>query len=430
MACCCHSRGAGEGAGRVLRRAAGLAPRFLYAMFAAGTEEEPPPPPDGAAPDAGSEPPPPKVTENTPGVKRFPCRNCGGPLLFMPGTTHLKCPYCATENDIPVDAGDNSYLEEHDFLEALAREEKSQAEAYGTVTAESVRCSNCGAVTSISEIVSAARCPYCDSPLSMQNHFASKFSVQAVLPFAIDAEKALAKYQDWLASRWFAPNDFKRRATRGEAMKGIYMPYWTYDSATTTWYTGMRGDAYYVTRPVTVQRNGRMVSEMRQERRIRWSRASGTVRVAFDDVLVPASHSLPGNLVDALEPWRLDRLQPFRQEFLSGFVTETYQLGLKDGFDEAKLRMAPIIDDAIRQDIGGDEQRIDTRQPQYDKVTFKHILLPVWLSAYAYGGGTYRFIINAQTGEVSGDRPWSAWKIGFAVAIGVALVAAALYYLQ
>ena len=365
-----------------------------------------------------------------PGARQFPCKNCGGPLLFMPGTTHLKCPYCGTENDIPLDAEDDTFLKENDFLSALEKENKRLESQTDAPDADAVRCTNCGAVTTVSASRTSDKCPYCGSPLAMQNHYQFKLNVQAVLPFVIDSEKALSIYRSWIASRWFAPSDFKRRATRGEAMNGVYLPYWTYDSQTRTWYTGQRGDAYYTTEMVPVTQNGKTTMQPRQVRRVRWSPASGNVSVFFDDVLVPAAQSLPIYLQDGLRPWRLENLKPFRQEFLAGFVTETYQVGLKDGFDDAKVRMEPEIENAIRRDIGGDEQRIVSKQSEYSKVTFKHILLPVWLSAYAYNGETYRFTVNAQTGEASGDRPWSVWKIAAAVVAGIAAVAALAYLLN
>lgn len=364
------------------------------------------------------------------GTRRFPCGNCGGSLLFSPGSTHLKCPYCGTENDIPLEETDNSYLEEHDFLTALEEEEKTRENAPDMPVAEAVRCSNCGAATTVSAERVSDRCPYCGSPLAMQNTFSFKLNVQAILPFIIDAEKALTIYRDWLASRWFAPNDFTRRATRSEAMNGMYLPYWTYDSETKTWYRGQRGDAYYVTRTVTVTRDGKPTTETREERQIRWTPVSGMVDVSFDDVLVPASQSLPVHLQDRLQPWNLKNLKPYRQEFLSGFVTETYQVGLRDGFEDAKLRMQPKIDNAIRQDIGGDEQRIDSKKTEHSAVTFKHILLPLWLSAYNYNNVVYRFSVNAQTGEASGDRPWSVWKIAAAIVAGAAVFGAIIYYGQ
>ena len=365
-----------------------------------------------------------------PGARQFPCKNCGAPLVYMPGSTHLKCPYCGTENDIPIDREDTSYLEEHDFLTALEKENRQQEDDTEAPAADVVKCMYCGATTTISERKTSDLCPYCGHPLAMQNMFKSKLNVQAVLPFMINADKAVLIYRKWLGSLWFAPNDFKRRATRGEAMKGIYMPYFTYDAATHTWYTGQRGDVYYVTTMVPVQQNGRTVMMPRQVPQIRWTRVSGNVVVDFDDVLVPASHSVPMNIQDGLQPWQLNNLKPFRQEFLAGFVTETYQTPLKDGFDEAKGRMEPRIRNAITRDIGGDEQRIDSKKTEYSKITFKHILLPVWLSAYAYGGQTYRFSINAQTGEVSGDRPYSIWKIALAVIAALILLALFFFGMQ
>ncbi|MDR1744426.1 MAG: primosomal protein N' (replication factor Y) - superfamily II helicase [Planctomycetota bacterium] len=357
-----------------------------------------------------------------PGAKQFPCRNCGGPLIYMPGTAHMKCPYCGTENDIPLDQDDGDYLMENDFEAALEAENKHQEEDADLPTRDVVRCTYCGAVATISERKTSDLCPYCGHPLAMQNMFKMKLNVQALLPFDIDADKAIRMYRNWVGSRWFAPSDFKRRATRGEAMKGCYMPYWTYDSATTTWYTGQRGDVYYVTAMVPVTQNGRTTMVPQQVPRIRWSPASGSVRVGFDDILVPASKSVPMEIQDGLTPWNMGNLKPFRQEFLSGFVTETYQVPVKDGVEEAKSRMEPAIMNAIANDIGGDQQRVDSKRTEYANVTFKHILLPVWLSAYAYGGKTYRFTINAQNGRVSGDRPYSYWKIGLAILFGLILL--------
>ena len=364
------------------------------------------------------------------GHQQFPCNSCGSALLFKPGTSRLKCAHCGAENEIALDDDDLAYLEEHDFLEMMESENLAQEEAADTAQAEAIQCTNCGATTTVTKERTADVCPYCASPLVIQNSFPCKLNVQAVLPFAVNSEQAQGSYRKWLQSRWFAPNDFSRRATREETLKGIYMPFWTYDAKTRTQYRGQRGDAYYVTSMVMVNRGGKMVSEQRQERRVNWTHVSGTVRVGFDDVLVPASRSLPVELQDNLQPWQLKNIKPFRQEFLSGFVTETYQVSLKDGFEDAKQRMEPVIRRAIVRDIGGDEQRIHATESQYSNVTFKHILLPLWMSAYRYNGQTYRFMVNAQTGQVAGTRPWSAWKIAGAIVAGLAVVAGIAYFMQ
>ena len=75
------------------------------------------------------------------------------------------------------------------------------------------------------------------------------------------------------------------------------------------------------------------------------------------------------------------------------------------------------------------EQRVHSINTTVSDVTFKHVLLPVWLAAYKYRGKTYRFVVNGQSGKVQGERPWSAWKIAFAVVLGL-IVAGGIGYLS
>jgi hypothetical protein len=142
----------------------------------------------------------------------------------------------------------------------------------------------------------------------------------------------------------------------------------------------------------------------------------------FDDVLVLASRSLPAHHTEALEPWDLKNLEPYKDEYLSGFRAESYRVGLEPGFDRAKEIMAGVIDGDVRRDIGGDEQRVHSIRTQYNDVTFKHILLPIWISAYRWKEKVYRFVVNGRTGEVQGERPWSVVKILLAVLAALALI--------
>ena len=84
----------------------------------------------------------------------------------------------------------------------------------------------------------------------------------------------------------------------------------------------------------------------------------------------------------------------------------------------------------VCRDIGGDEQRIHSVKTQHDNVTFKHILLPVWISAYRYQNQVYRFLVNARTGEVQGERPYSWVKITLLVLAILAAVGIAVLMVQ
>jgi hypothetical protein len=117
---------------------------------------------------------------------------------------------------------------------------------------------------------------------------------------------------------------------------------------------------------------------------------------------------------------------PYQDQYLSGFRTQTYTTPLDAGFDVAIQKMDPVIRQTICSDIGGDHQRIHDMQPSYQRITFKHILVPVWVSAYRYNAKVYRFLINARTGVVTGERPYSAVKITFfvlACLVAIAIIA-------
>jgi hypothetical protein len=246
---------------------------------------------------------------------------------------------------------------------------------------------------------------------------------RAVLPFRLDEKAAKQAMTQWLGKLWFAPGGLTEYARKGRRMDGIYVPYWTFDADTKSRYSGERGTIYYESQSVT--RNGKR--ETVQVQKIRWFGTSGRVARFFDDVLVLASTSLPKHFADNLPPWDLSALEPYHPEFLAGFRAEGYTVQLQEGFTEARAAMDRQIERDVKFDIGGDRQRIHRVDTDVSAVTFKHILLPIWLAAYKYRGTTYRFIVNGQTGRVQGERPYSAWKIAFAVILAL-LAAAAVGY--
>ena len=167
---------------------------------------------------------------------------------------------------------------------------------------------------------------------------------------------------------------------------------------------------------------GKMVVKTRTVTKIRWNNVSGHVDNIFDDVLVVASKSLPQEYVEKLEPWELENMLPFNEGYLSGFKTESYQVDIKEGFDNAKIKMDERIRASVCRDIGGDHQRIHTLNTVYNNITFKHILLPIWISAYMFKDKVYRFLINGRTGEVQGERPYSWIKIAAVSILAAAII--------
>ncbi len=359
-----------------------------------------------------------KVAETN---KEIKCNGCGSNLQFKPGTDSLSCQYCGTLNKIEVAKVE---IEEIDFETFIA--DKIHAEETQSVTA--VKCTSCGAATTLKPNVTSDSCPYCDTPLIVKDAITSNIiKPKYVLPFKITRTKADDQFNTWLKSLWFAPSDLIAKVSGNtKKLDGVYMPFWSYDAETLSHYDGSRGDnqIVYVTRTVNV--NGSSEVQQVPETRVTWFPVSGSVNNSFDDVLVCASKSLPEDLIKNLEPWDLHELVAYDDRFLSGFVTESYQIDVKNGLEKAKNYMMPEINQTIKRDIGGDHQRISDVDVNYSDITFKHILLPVWISAFRYNDTVYRFTINARTGELVGKRPYSTMKILLTVA-GVLAVIVGLY---
>ncbi len=212
-------------------------------------------------------------------------------------------------------------------------------------------------------------------------------------------------------------------------LTGYYLPYWTYDADTVSPYQGLRGDTYYVTVTKIVVQNGRQRRVQVQEPRINWTPASGVVYVSFDDITIGASKTISRAILDSLEPWNTVSLVPFDEQYLSGFEAEEYTIGLDNGFEFAKAKMTGKIKQNIRYDIGGDQQQIHSIQTKHNNVTYKNVLFPVWTASFKWKNKEYNYALNAQTGKIVGERPYSYVKLVFAV-LAVILVVGGLIYVE
>ncbi len=345
-------------------------------------------------------------------ARKFPCDKCGADFEFNIGVQKLKCPYCGYEKDLHHS---DMAVAEQPFHETLDRLKELKTESQTPARDEKVvDCDTCGASVVFVGSLTSSQCPYCASPIQLDNVYDAPDRVQAdgMLPFLIDRESARKNLQKWIQSRWFAPNAFKQEGGKGN-FQGVYLPFFTFDTLTFNSYKGSRGENYTVT--VGTGKN------RRTETRTRWYSASGRFQRFFDDILVLASKGLNKNLMLALEPWPLHKCQPFNQELLAGYLARTYEVELDEAFQDARQRVDEAIDNDVRRRIGGDEQRVDHIQTHCDAITFKHLLLPTWLLSYRFRGKVYQVMVNATTGEVQGERPYSWVKILGAV-LAVALV--------
>jgi ribosomal protein S27E len=322
---------------------------------------------------------------------------------FDPQSGMMKCQSCGTTQAVPEVT---TPVVSHPLEDALQHVTPLSALAL------EVNCDGCGSVVVFEPPEVAGACSFCGAMIVAQPRAADPMiAPDAVLPVKVTKDAAQKEVREWISTRWFAPNALKKMAEQ-EGIGAVYLPFWTYAADTQSRYTGERGVHYWVTEYyTTTDNNGNSVQQSRQVMQTAWSPVSGQVARNFDNVLVPATKAVNEKRLNALEPWDLPALCAYEPEYLAGFKAQRYQVDLPAGFEKAKAIMEVAISQDVRQDIGGDEQRIDRVATQTSNETFRHLLLPVWIGAYRFQGKVFQVVVNARTGEVQGERPYSAVKI-------------------
>lgn len=352
---------------------------------------------------------------------KFPCKSCGGNMTFDPATALLICGYCGAKVNIVNNAG---IIKEYDFDSV----EEPVVSDWGSET-KVIHCDSCGAETVLEASSTAQFCAFCGSSHIVKNNSKVGIVPESLIPFKVTVKEAADYFAKWVKGRFFAPGVLKKNYQM-QKIKGVYIPFWTYDTETYSVYTGEGGTYYYETVTKWVEENGKTVQKTEQVRKIRWWPTSGTYSRFFDDIVVNASKQVDENLTKKISDFDLGGLVNYKPEYLSGFFAKKYDIGFKEGWRTAKEEADSIIHDGIVEKINADEVRNLHISTSYQDIKFKHILLPLWISSYNYKNKVYSFIVNGQTGEVSGYAPISFWKILALTGIAVLIIGAGWFFFK
>ena len=355
-------------------------------------------------------------------LQRQSCPECGGDAQWNPAKQALICPYCGAI--VPGQLkSDGAGIEEHDLAEALRRTAPEQRGWRAEKI--SVKCQSCRAISIFDPGRAAQRCDFCGSPaIAPYEETKDPIRPESVLPFKLSEDQVRDQLRTWYGSRWFAPNRLKKAALT-DTLKGIYIPYWTFDAKAQAQWNAESGYYYYEDESYRDD-NGR--TETRRVQKIRWQPSAGKVEHFFDDTLICGSVGVEKELIQEVEsyPTTTD-LKPYDANFLRGWVVERYQVDLSQAADRSREIMEGEMEALCASDVPGDTHRNLQVETQYLARTFKHILAPIWLVSYTFGASNFQVIVNGYTGKLAGKHPISWVKVALAVvgaliAIGLVLI--------
>lgn len=343
------------------------------------------------------------------------CPMCGGIMDFDPKVGKLHCPYCDHIHEILEEGEEDTAAEEQDFETA----EQTGNCDWGVET-KTVHCKSCGGEMVYDALEIAGECPYCGSNQVMEAKGENTLAPGGVCVFKLDAKQAAAKFKNWISKRWFCPKEAKETAKPKE-FKGVYLPFWTFDTQTTSRYS-----AQYGIRRQKRNSKGETVTETD------WYNCTGTYSEFIDDQEVCATTRHEKRLISGVQPFNTADNKTYKPEYVAGFASERYSVGLKDAWTKAKslisTRLRRNITEKIKRERNADSVRGLQVRTGYSEIKYKYLLLPVWMACFKYRDKVYRFMVNGQTGKVSGKIPISKFKVAITV-LGAIAVLALLWWL-
>lgn len=335
------------------------------------------------------------------------CPGCGGNMTFDPEKQVLSCPFCGQTVDFVKD----SEVKERDIEEAFKTAEKWDDTSV-------VSCDNCGAKFVISADDVALECPYCGTSHVRKSADLAGVKPNALYPFLITATKAELLSKKWAKRRIFAPRRFKK-SIEAKNLHGVYEPCFTFDSNTVSSYNGKLGE--YKTRTVRTKEG------LKTETYTEWRYVSGTISYFFDDVTVSAGKELDQKAYEKLSPFDGTTIKVYQKDYLAGYSAKHYDKELKDAWNESKGMMDARIRKLILARYNCDVIGYLNVKTVHNDVTFKYVLLPLYLLNYRYKKKDYKVAVNGNTGKVAGKTPISFWRVLIAVILGLGVFAGLVY---
>ncbi len=333
------------------------------------------------------------------------CVGCGSNMVFNPEAQKLKCPHCGLEKELES----QTLARELNIVNGFSINRLWTA---GEVVV--FFCDNCGAKVVLTANETAKSCPFCGTAHVQKVEELAGLKPNAVIPFAFDKKQAVDYSKAWAKRRLYAPRSFKKNLNV-DNVKGVYTPCFTFDSRTVSYYSGRLG--------ITKTRTVGSGKNRRTQTYTVWFNINGTFNGHFDDVLITAGSKFNQKNLDDISPYGTNDSKSYEEEYLLGYMAYHYDSELTDCWQQAKNRIDNDIRHSILSMYNYDSIGYLNISTTHSNVTYKYVMLPVYVGNYKYKQKDYNFYVNGSTGRVAGKTPKSVFKILATVFLGLLFVA-------
>lgn len=339
------------------------------------------------------------------------CPNCDAVLKFNPHGQNWKCEYCRGEFDLQTLVS---------YEEKTGKVLESKLEIVSTSDIDMYSCPNCGAEIIADPNVSTTSCVYCRNTAILKNKLQGEFNPDYVIPFRYTKEDAINAFKKLGKGKILMPKEFNDKKNINE-MSGIYIPFWIYDYDSS-------GDVEAECKRITTWRSGNY----------RYTKTDTYLAIRsgsmyFENIPVDGSKRFANDIMNSIEPFDYKDLKEFNYSYLSGFLSEKYDVTKEEAEQDAIERAKATFVDEMKKDIKGYNTIVPVRNNiNLQNRKSSYVLFPVWMLNIKYKDKIYTFAMNGQTGKLVGNIPIDVkkavilWILIFVITFGIVF---ALYYL-
>lgn len=293
------------------------------------------------------------------------CTNCDGALIYDVHSKKMKCKYC------------NSLFEISKEYNAENNEESLECNVFS--------CTTCGAELSVNGVETSTFCAYCGQPTIIFARVSKMKKPDKIIPFEVTKEEAINSIKKRFNKGFFIPSEIKNFEV--ERMNGIYIPYWLFDVS------------YYDNQTLR-GKSGKYYHNYYRE-----------AEAEFTNMTVDASANMNDESSQRLEPFYTNELYDFREEYLSGFYADAYDVRKDDLSRLAVSRCASLFDKEMIASVNASEVEITNSSPKVKVNGNRYAMLPAWFMTIRYDNKPYTMLVNGQTGKTVGAVPINKKKV-------------------
>jgi len=328
-------------------------------------------------------------------IKEYKCPNCGGAVKFDSSSQSMKCPFCDAEftiealeeyqKQLQVPEKDNVNWDGKDAAQEWKQEELDELSTGS--------CPSCGAELLGDKNTASMVCPNCGNTQIVLRRLTGLLKPEYIIPFKLEKKVAVEALKDFYKGKRLLPDSFKDE-NRINSVQGVYLPFWLFDAnaqghicykgeKVKTWsdakYDYTRTDFYSIVRDGSLQ---------------------------FKRIPVDGSEKMDDDYMDAIEPFDYTQMKGFETAYLSGYLTEKYDVDADKSKERAVKRIKKSVEaEFARSVIGFESVKTESSTINVENGKVSYSLFPVWVLNTKYNKENYLFVMNGQSGRLVGRLP-------------------------